>query len=110
MSYTYCVILTTTDSQAEADHLGSMLVSQGLAACVQVTAITSTYTWEGTLHKEPEWLLLIKTKAERYTQVESALRTHHTYNNPEIIQVPITTGSQPYLQWIDKNTSESKRS
>ena len=106
MSHTYCMILTTTDNQAEADHLASMLVSQGLAACVQVSAVASTYIWEGTTHKELEWLLLIKTRAACYPQVESALRSHHSYDNPEIIQVPITQGSASYLAWIDENTLE----
>jgi uncharacterized protein involved in tolerance to divalent cations len=36
--------MTTTDSQEEVNHLAEMLVTKHLAACVQSTPITSTYT------------------------------------------------------------------
>lgn len=100
----FCMILTTVGSQDEADNLAALLVREKLAACVQITAITSTYTWQGALHRDPEWLLLIKTKTDLYGQVEDALSTHHSYDTPEIVQVPIMQGSQAYLAWIDKNT------
>jgi periplasmic divalent cation tolerance protein len=100
----YCMILTTVGSPEEAENLASMLVGEQMAACVQSTAIQSTYTWEGELHQDPEWLLLIKTRADLYPRVEDALRAHHTYDTPEIIQVPILRGSAAYLAWIDAHT------
>jgi periplasmic divalent cation tolerance protein len=104
MSPTYSVILTTVGSQAEGDQLAALLVKEKLAACVQAMAISSTYAWQGSLQKDPEWLLLIKTRADLYPQVEEALLDHHSYETPEIIQVPITRGSQGYLGWVDENT------
>lgn len=104
MSQPYSVILTTVGSQAEGDRLAALLVKERLAACVQGTAISSTYAWQGSLHKDSEWLLLIKTRADLYPQVEEVLLGHHTYETPEIIQVPITRGSQAYLAWLDENT------
>lgn len=100
----YCMIMTTAGSQDEAEGLAAMLVQEQLAACVQITSITSTYTWQGGLNKDAEWLLLIKTRADLYGQVEDALLKHHSYDTPEIIQVPITQGSRDYLVWIDENT------
>jgi periplasmic divalent cation tolerance protein len=100
----YCMVMTTTGSQEEGERLAAMLVSEKLAACVQITPISSTYTWQDTLQKEPEWLLLIKTKADLYEEVEDALGVHHSYDTPEIIQVPITQGSMAYLSWVDENT------
>ena len=104
MDTSYCLILTTAGSQEEAGQLASTLVSQKLAACVQITAINSTYIWQGALQQEPEWLLLIKTRADLYLRVEDALRANHSYDTPEIIQVPILLGSTAYLAWIDENT------
>ena len=103
----YCMILTTAGSQDEAESLAAMLVREQLAACVQITAITSTYTWQGVLHREPEWLMLIKTRADLYGQVEDALHAHHSYDTPEIVQVPITQGLASYFMWIDENTKGS---
>jgi periplasmic divalent cation tolerance protein len=104
MEKSYCMILTTTGSQEEAQHIAAVLVRERLAACVQVSTINSTYIWQDTLQQEPEWLLLIKTRADLYPQVEEALNAHHTYDTPEIIQVPILRGSAAYLGWIDENT------
>jgi periplasmic divalent cation tolerance protein len=104
MGTSYCMILTTAGSQDEAERLAAMLVSAQLAACVQITAINSTYTWRGSLHQDPEWLLLIKTRADLFDAVHETLCTHHSYETPEIIQVLIVQGSAPYLAWIDENT------
>jgi periplasmic divalent cation tolerance protein len=104
MPHSYCLITTTAGSQDEAEHLANLLVRERLAACVQISRIFRVYTWEETLHKDEEWLLLIKTRADLYEQVEGALHAHHSYEIPEIICVPITQGAAPYLAWIDENT------
>lgn len=110
MAKTYCMILTTASSQDQADFLADILVSNGLAACVQTSAITSTYRWQGSLHTEPEWLLRIKTTTDLYSQVEEALLEHHSYETPEIICIPVEQGSAPYLAWIDDNTRSAEES
>lgn len=107
-SASYCMILTTTGDQKEAESLAAILVKAQLAACVQITPISSTYTWQGALQQEREWLLLIKTKADLFGQVEDALKVHHSYDTPEIIQVPIIQGSMAYLAWMDENTKGEK--
>jgi periplasmic divalent cation tolerance protein len=104
MQNAYCIVMTTTDSQEEANRLAELLVMQRLAACVQTTPITSTYTWQGKLHREAEWLLLIKTRAEHYEAVQEALLQNHSYDVPEIIQVPISQGSPSYLAWLHAQT------
>lgn len=102
--HSYCMILTTTGEQVEAKNLAAMLVKAQLAACVQTTSITSTYTWQDELHQESEWLLVIKTRTDLYNEVEQTIREHHSYDTPEIVQVPITQGSPAYLAWLDANT------
>jgi periplasmic divalent cation tolerance protein len=97
------MILTTAGSQAEADRLADMLVSSRLAACVQQLAIASVYRWQGEIHRDPEILLLIKTAARLYPQVQAAILANHSYEVPEIIQIPVTQGLDRYLGWIDDN-------
>jgi periplasmic divalent cation tolerance protein len=104
----YCMVITTAGSQEEGERLAAKLVEEQLAACVQMTKITSTYAWQGVVHKEPEWLLLIKTRVDLYEQVEEALSTHHSYETPEIVQVPIMQGLASYFGWIDENTKGDK--
>ncbi|MCS7177988.1 MAG: divalent-cation tolerance protein CutA [Anaerolineae bacterium] len=99
-----CIVLTTTGTEGEAQRLAEGLVAERLAACVQVLSVTSTYIWQGQLHRDPEWLLLIKTPAARYSDVEAYIREHHSYEVPEIIQVPIQQGLAAYLAWVEAMT------
>lgn len=104
MNQAYFMIITTTGSREEAEHLAKILVENSLAACVQISAITSIYTWQDALHKDAEHLLLIKTRSALYQDVEEAICRHHSYETPEIIAVPILAGSAAYLAWIAANT------
>ncbi len=99
----HAIVMTTTDDPAEAGELARRLVEGRLAACVQVTAVTSTYRWEGEVTNADERLLLIKTRADRVHAVQAFLAEHHSYDTPEVIEVPITSGASDYLGWIDES-------
>jgi len=104
---TYCIILTTCPNNEEAKTLALKIVEEKLAACVQLSAITSYYRWKGKTYQEPEIRLLIKTKAGLYKKVEEFIRRHHSYEVPEIVQIPVANGSDAYLGWVDENTTDS---
>jgi periplasmic divalent cation tolerance protein len=72
---------------------------------VQRFPITSVYTWRGQVVEDPEWLLVIKTRADRFHDVERFVREHHSYEVPQMVMVPITAGHAPYLAWIDEHTA-----
>ncbi len=101
----YCIVLTTCPDDGEAKTLASKLVKGKLAACVQLSAITSFYTWQNEQHMDPEIRLLIKTKCSLYPLVEAFIKKHHSYDVPQIVQTPITEGSDEYLGWIEENTT-----
>lgn len=95
------MVLTNLPDRDSAEQLARRLVEKHLAACVNVLAeCASTYWWEGKLEQTTEVPLLIKTTSIRYPEVESAIKAGHPYELPEIIAVPITAGSQRYLDWI----------
>ena len=66
-----------------------------------VGPITSTYWWKGSIETAEEWLCLIKTSQNLYADLEKAIKEMHPYETPEIIAIPILTGSSDYLQWLD---------
>jgi len=100
----YCVAQTTTDSEAAAEVLARQIVQARLAACVQVQPIKSFYVWQEQAHEDREYLLSIKTRSALYPALEAFIRQHHSYETPEIVQLPITAGSVSYLSWVDGNT------
>src|SRR4051812_39473162 len=93
--------MSTTDSRAEADRLARGLVEARLAACVQVVGpIASTYRWQGQVETGDEWLLLVKTTAQRAEELVAYLAAHHSYDTPEVIVTPIVAGNPAYLDWL----------
>ena len=95
------LVLTTCPDEAVAERLARQLVEAGLAACVsRMPGLRSTYRWQGRVEDEPEVLLLIKTVATRFQELEMRLKSLHPYEVPEIIAVPIVRGSSDYLSWL----------
>ena len=104
MSAGFVQVLTTVASEAEANRIGLTLVERRLAACVQIIGpITSRYRWQGNVEQAEEWQCLSKTEASRYQEVEDAIRELHSYEEPEILAIPILAASKGYLDWITES-------
>jgi periplasmic divalent cation tolerance protein len=96
------IVLSTCGSLEEAEKIARYLVENRLAACVNVIPqVKSIYRWQGKLESAAEWLLLVKTTAERFPRVRDAIRGLHSYEVPECIVIPVEDGSASYLQWIE---------
>ena len=100
------IVLTNLPDRAAAVKLAQELVARRLAACVNVLAeCTSVYRWKGGIENAAEVPVLIKTRAERYAEVEATIRSLHPYELPEIIAVPVRHGFDEYLQWVADETA-----
>lgn len=97
-----CVVLVTVSSETEAQTIARALVEERLAACVNIIpGLISIYRWEGQVYEDRELLLLIKSHAEKITALRERIGYLHSYAVPEVIALPITDGSAPYLAWLD---------
>jgi periplasmic divalent cation tolerance protein len=95
------IVLSTAGSEDEARKIALYLVEQRLAACVNILpGIESVYRWKEKVESSQEYLLLIKTSAERFPQVRDAIRELHSYELPECIAISIEEGSVEYLRWL----------
>ena len=98
------VVLMTAGSREEAARLAEMLVGSRLAACVQIMPeMESVYRWKDNVERAPEILLIAKSTQDNFTALESAVRSLHTYETPEIIALPVVAASAPYLEWLTAN-------
>ena len=96
------VVFMTAANGEEAARLADMLVGAHLAACVQILPeIESVYRWEGKIERQSEVLLLAKTTRSKFDELEREVRALHSYDTPEIVAVPVTLGSAPYLEWLN---------
>ncbi len=101
----YIEIITTTSTKNDAENITNVLMNKRLASCVQIKGpIESTYWWKNEIAKAEEWQCIIKTKKKLYKKIEKEVLSIHPYEVPEIIGIPIVTGYEKYLKWIDKET------
>ena len=100
------LVLVTAPSQDDAGRIANALVEERLAACVNiVAAIDSVCRWEGRVSTDREALLIIKTTAARYEEIEQRVKQLHTYSTPEVIAIKIDRGSSDYLSWLSDSVS-----
>ena len=105
MKTDYMMVITTCPDKESARAISKLLVEKRLAACVQMLPIDSVYTWRGSICEDSETALLIKSKTALFEEISLTIKENHTYEVPEIIQLPITNGLPEYLRWIDDCTS-----
>ena len=101
------VVLITCGSEEEAVKISNALVEERLAACVNlISPVRSIYRWEEKIWDEKEWLLIIKTQRKRFQEIETRVKSLHSYSVPEIISLPIVEGSSSYLNWLAEMTEK----
>lgn len=102
---TYCLILSNTNSIENAKLIANTLIKDKLAACVNIVPqIKSIYYWNNEITEDDEYMMLIKTKNELFSEVKEKIMQLHPYEVPEIISVNISEGSDNYLRWINNCT------
>ncbi|PAA64054.1 hypothetical protein BOX15_Mlig010534g3, partial [Macrostomum lignano] len=101
----YSVVYITTPSSDEAESLASALVAKELAACVNVLpSVTSVYGWEGQVRKDPESLMIVKTRLALLPELADYVASNHPYSVPEVLAVPVIGGLSKYLDWVHRAT------
>jgi periplasmic divalent cation tolerance protein len=98
------LVVTTLGTREQALALGRDMVERRLAACAQVTAIDSIYRWQGAVHQEPEFRLLLKTHADGYAALAAAIQAQHPYALPALHAVATVQAHAAYAEWVQAST------
>jgi len=102
----YLLVFCSCPDADSAARLADALVEERLAACVtRLPGATSVYHWEGTVHRDPEVVLIIKTTGERLANLTARIEALHPYEVPEVIAVPAAGGSERYLDWVGQTVA-----
>jgi periplasmic divalent cation tolerance protein len=103
------IVFVTTPNNDEAARIADALVSERLAACVNIVgAVHSIYLWEEKVTRDSETLMIIKTTDERYAELERRVRQLHSYSTPEVVALRIERGSEQYLNWLRGSTGTAE--
>ena len=104
------IVLSTAPTVEEAASIGRRLVEEHLAACVTVLpGARSVFFWEGRVQEADEALLVIKTRSERYDDLERRIRDLHSYSVPEVLALRVASGSTAYTAWVRETVVSVER-
>ena len=97
----FAVVLVTAPDMKTARKLAAAALKARLVACANIVPrIESHYWWKGKIENSSEVLLLLKTTSARLRALEKTILKRHPYDTPEFLVLPLSVGSQCYLDWL----------
>ena len=96
----------TAESFEEAKRIGQILVSQNLAACVNLLEnMTSIYIWKDKLEEDQEVVIIAKTRKTLMPKLIETVNSLHSYDCPCLLELLIQGGNPDCLSWIESQTA-----
>ena len=101
------LVYVTTKNSDEAASIGEALVTESLAASINILGeVRSIYRWGKGIYGKTETLLIAKTSTLRVDQIIDRIRSLHSYQCPCIVAWRLNSGYGPYLNWIGQETNQ----
>lgn len=102
----HALVVVTAPDLGTARGIARTVLEARLAACVNlVPRVESHYWWEDRIESSAEVMLFIKTTRPRLEALEECVVTHHPYDTPEFVVLPLDQGSKKYLAWISASVA-----
>ncbi len=97
----YIIVFVTTKDKAEAEKISRALLEEKLIACANVISpVESFFYWLGKIDAAEECLVIMKSRASLFLELEKRVKALHSYEVPEVLALPIVAGSEAYLAWM----------
>lgn len=96
-------VYVTHPPEGAAD-LATLLVEEGLAACVNLVDCRSVYRWEGQVHRDDEVVLLAKTTDDACDDLVARVESEHPYDVPCVERFDETDETAPFAAWRERVT------
>ena len=98
------IIVSTYPNKKSLNKISNQVVKDKLAACVNISKISSIYSWKGKIENESEYLAFFKTTQKNKRKLKEKIKKTHPYDVPEIVEIPVKSINQPYLKWLVDST------
>ena len=99
------MIISTYPTKQSITVIATELVKNKIVACVNISKISSIYSWKGKIENTSEYLAIFKTVRKNKTLLKKKIKETHPYDVPEIAEIDVTSINKPYLEWLIKSTS-----
>lgn len=94
------VVFRATSDEVTTQGLAAKVLTGKLTACTTpLPGATSFYYWEGKLEQEYEIQVLLKADLARQQVLLDCPKSHHPYQTPELLVLPIIHGNNGYFSW-----------
>ena len=99
------IIISTYPDKKSISKIANDLVKSKTIACVNISKISSIYSWNDKIENTSEYLAIFKTVSKNKTLLKKKIKETHPYDVPEIAEVDITSINKSYLNWLIKSTN-----
>ena len=98
------ILISTFPDKKTITNIANQLVKKKLTACVNITKISSVYSWKGKIENQSEYLALFKTTKTKLQPLKKELQKFHPYSVPEIVEINPISINKSYLKWLVDST------
>ena len=99
----FILAITSVPTNKHARKISKDLLESRLVACVNIIdKVDSMFRWNNKIVLEREVIMIIKTIKSNDEKLKTYILNNHPYDNPELIFLPIDSGLNNYLKWIEK--------
>ena len=99
------VIISTYPNKSSISKEANELIKSQLAACVNISKISSIYAWKGKIENSSEYLALFKTTEKNKKKLKQKIKDTHPYDVPEIAEIDVKSINNSYLKWLVESTN-----
>ena len=98
------LVMSTYPDRRSLNKVARQLVSSKVAACVNMSKVSSVYSWKGAVESSNEYIGLFKTTAKNKELLKAKIRETHPYDVPEIAELDVLSLNRPYYEWLVQST------
>jgi periplasmic divalent cation tolerance protein len=96
------IVFSTFGSEDDAVRVTRLLVEERLIACANLLpGARSIYRWNDGVADEREVVVIMKTRKQDWSALQSRLHELHSYDIPECIAVRMAAGAPRYMEWLE---------
>ena len=99
------VIISTYPDKKSVTKIAKMLVKDKTSACVNISKISSIYSWNDKIENSSEYLAIFKTTSKNKKLLKQKIRETHPYDVPEIAEIDVSSVNAPYMRWLADSTA-----
>ena len=99
------IIVSTYPTKKSISKVANELVKNKTVACVNISKISSVYSWKNKVENTSEYLAIFKTMTKNKIILKNKIKETHPYDVPEIVEIDVASVNQSYLKWLVESTT-----